>query len=48
MGMDHPGHPDGDYQTVNKVQVLDPPRAIGWLTGQEKAAPTSRAWTPGG
>ena len=21
---------------ANKVQVLDPPRAIGWLTGQEK------------
>ncbi len=36
MDMYHPGHPDGDYQTVNKVQVLDPPRAIGWLTGQEK------------
>jgi hypothetical protein len=36
MDMYHPGHPDGDYQTVNMVQVLDPPRAIGWLTGQEK------------
>ncbi len=35
MDMYHRGHPDGDYQTVNKVQVLDPPRAIGWLTGQE-------------
>ena len=35
MGMYHAGHPDGNYQTVNKVQVLDPPRAIGWLTGQE-------------
>ncbi|MGP3936979.1 hypothetical protein [Nonomuraea sp. KM88] len=21
---------------VNKVQVLDPPRAIGWLTGHDK------------
>jgi hypothetical protein len=21
---------------ANKVQVLDPPRAIGWLTGEEK------------
>src|SRR3954463_7861782 len=29
-------HPDGDYQVVNKVQVHDPPRAIGWLTGTEK------------
>ena len=36
MDMYHPGHPNGDYQTVNKVQVLDPPRAIGWLTGQDK------------
>ena len=32
MDMYHPGHPDGDYQVVNKVVVLDPPRAIGWRT----------------
>ena len=31
-----PGHPDGDYQVVNKVEVLDPPRVIGWLTGYRK------------
>jgi uncharacterized protein YndB with AHSA1/START domain len=36
MGMYHPQHPDGDYQVANKVQVLDPPRAIGWLPGEEK------------
>ena len=36
MNMYHPGRPDGDYQVVNKVVVLDPPRAIGWLTGTEK------------
>ena len=35
MDMYHPGHPDGDYQTANKVHVLDPPRAIGWLTGYD-------------
>ena len=35
MDMYHPHHPNGDYRVVNKVQVLDPPRAIGWLTGQE-------------
>jgi hypothetical protein len=35
MGMYHRGHPDGNYQTVSKVAVIDPPRAIGWLTGQE-------------
>ncbi|MGW7069112.1 SRPBCC family protein [Streptomyces sp. NPDC054855] len=36
MGMYHPDHPDGDYQVANKVEVLDPPRSIGWLTGEEK------------
>ncbi|MQY36853.1 hypothetical protein SRB17_48550 [Streptomyces sp. RB17] len=35
MGMYHANHPNGDYEVVNKVQVLDPPRAIGWLTGQK-------------
>jgi len=35
MDMYHANHPNGDYQVANKVQVLDPPRAIGWLTGQE-------------
>jgi uncharacterized protein YndB with AHSA1/START domain len=37
MDMYHANHPDGDYQTVNKVQVLDSPRAIGWLTGGRNA-----------
>ena len=36
MDMYHAGHSNGDYQTVNKVQVLEPPRAIGWLTGHDK------------
>lgn len=36
MDMHHPDHPDGDYQVVNKVVVLDSPRAIGWLTGYVK------------
>jgi uncharacterized protein YndB with AHSA1/START domain len=35
MDMHHSNHPDGDYQVVNKVVVLDPPRAIGWVTGTE-------------
>lgn len=35
MGMYHNNHPDGDYQMANKVEVLDPPRAIGWLPGQQ-------------
>ncbi|MBZ4319216.1 polyketide cyclase [Streptomyces huiliensis] len=37
MDMYHPDHPNGTYQVANQVHVLDPPRAIGWLTGQEKA-----------
>jgi hypothetical protein len=37
MDMYHAGHPDGNYRVVNKVQALDPPRAIGWLTGTEKS-----------
>ncbi|MGQ0480696.1 MAG: polyketide cyclase [Pseudonocardia sp.] len=36
MDMYHPKHPVGGYQVANQVQVLDPPRAISWLTGQEK------------
>lgn len=36
MDMHHSGHRNGDYQVVNKVVVLEPRRAIGWLTGQEK------------
>jgi uncharacterized protein YndB with AHSA1/START domain len=36
MGMHHDDHPDGDYQTANKVVVIEPPRAIGWMTGYRK------------
>jgi uncharacterized protein YndB with AHSA1/START domain len=36
MDMFHAGHPDGDYQVVNQVQALDPPRVISWRTGYEK------------
>jgi hypothetical protein len=36
MDMYHPNHPDGNYKIANKIQVLDPPRAIGWLPGTEK------------
>ncbi len=35
MDMHHGDHPNGDYQVVNKVEVLDAPHAIGWLTGTE-------------
>ncbi|WP_218009673.1 SRPBCC family protein [Actinomadura kijaniata] len=36
MDMYHANHPNGDYRMANRVQVLDPPRAIGWLPGQEQ------------
>jgi hypothetical protein len=36
MAMYHSGHPDGGYRTANRVEVFDPPRAIGWLPGTEK------------
>lgn len=35
MDMYHPDAQDGNYQVANKVHVLDPPRAIGWLTGYD-------------
>nr|WP_225954054.1 polyketide cyclase [Kibdelosporangium phytohabitans] len=36
MDMYHPNHPNGDYQVVNKVELFDTARTIGWLTGYEK------------
>jgi hypothetical protein len=36
MAMYHPDHPDGDYRTANRVEVLDRPRAISWHTGYAK------------
>jgi hypothetical protein len=33
MGMYHPKHPDGSYETVNEVLAFDPPTAISWRTG---------------
>lgn len=36
MDMYHPNHPDGDYQVVNRVEVLDRPHVIAWQTGDEK------------
>jgi uncharacterized protein YndB with AHSA1/START domain len=35
MRMYHPRHPDGNYQTANRVEVFEPPRAICWATGYE-------------
>ena len=36
MDMYYSGHPHGDYQVVNKVEVFEAPHAIGWVTGTEK------------
>src|SRR4051812_3237026 len=33
MAMYHPNHPDGSYQTINRVLVFDPPAAIAWKPG---------------
>lgn len=46
MAMYHRNHPDGDYQIANKVEVLDAPRAIGWIPGQQD--PETGEWTTGG
>lgn len=35
MPMYHAGHPDGNYETANQVQVFDPPSTISWETGYE-------------
>jgi uncharacterized protein YndB with AHSA1/START domain len=37
MRMYHPNHPDGNYEMANRVEVLDPPRAITWKPGQDVA-----------
>ena len=33
MAMYHDNHPDKNYEMANRVEVLDPPRAIGWQPG---------------
>jgi hypothetical protein len=35
MAMYHPNHPDGMYQTVNRIQIFDPPNAIAWEPGYD-------------
>ncbi|MCV7282811.1 SRPBCC domain-containing protein [Mycolicibacterium flavescens] len=34
MAMYHDNHPEKDYEMANRVEVLDPPRAIAWQPGQ--------------
>ncbi|HSS11556.1 MAG TPA: hypothetical protein VLL25_16845 [Acidimicrobiales bacterium] len=35
MAMYHPNHPDGTYETANRVQIFDPPKAIAWEPGYD-------------
>ena len=35
MAMYHPGHPDGNYEMANLVEVFDPPCAISWKPGYD-------------
>jgi uncharacterized protein YndB with AHSA1/START domain len=35
MSMYHPNHPDGSYQTANRVRVFDPPNVICWEPGYD-------------
>ena len=35
MAMYHPGHPDGNYEMANRVEVFDPPLAISWKPGYD-------------
>ena len=35
LAMYHPNHPDNDYETANRVEVFDEPRAIAWKPGTE-------------
>src|SRR6185437_10336791 len=37
VAMYHSNHPVGDYEMANRVEVFDPPRAIAWLPGQDRA-----------
>jgi len=35
MSMYHPNHPDGNYQTANRVRVFEPPSTICWEPGYD-------------
>ena len=42
MSMYHANHPDGHYQTANRVQVFDPPSTISWEPGYDPGDGTLR------
>jgi hypothetical protein len=35
MPMYHPGHPNGNYEMANQIEVFDPPHAISWKPGYD-------------
>lgn len=35
MAMYHPGHPDGEYEIANRIQVFERPNAISWEPGYD-------------
>ena len=35
MAMYHAGHPNGNYEMANRVEVFDPPHAISWEPGYD-------------
>ena len=41
MAMYIDGHPDGHYETANRIEVFDPPRAIAWKTGSAPGRATA-------
>ena len=45
MAMHHEDHPDGDYETVNRVRDFERPTAISWETGPD---PGDGPLRPGG
>ena len=45
VAMYHPNHPEKDYEMANRVEVIDPPRAIAWQPGQ---GPEQRGYLMGG
>ena len=35
MAMYNPGHPNGNYEITNRVEVFDPPHTISWKPGYD-------------
>lgn len=40
IAMYHSNHPDGHYEMANRVELLDPPRAVSWQPGHEDGSGT--------